>query len=237
MEEYFKTVTNILITPKCYDVFFKDWNFLHDECLKSLLSRGLGLGIVAGSLLVKLPQIIKIYTEKSAKGISPWGVLCELFAIIANAAYSFVNRFPFSAWGDAIFLLIQTAAILALQLTYSVSTAAALGFVALTSIVVYVLSSGLVPLSVLWCMQAACIPLMLCGKLLQAYTNYKNCSVGQLSLVTCLLLFFGSLARVFTSIHETGDNILILTYVLASLANGVILSQFYLYWDMDKKIK
>ncbi|KAI5736258.1 hypothetical protein M8J76_001510 [Diaphorina citri] len=208
MEEYFKTVTNILITPKCYDVFFKDWNFLHEECLKSLLSRGLGLGIVAGSLLVKLPQIIKIYTEKSAKGISPWGVLCELFAIIANAAYSFVNRFPFSAWGDAVFLLIQTAAILALQLTYSVSTAAALGFVALTSIV-----------------------------LLQAYTNYKNCSVGQLSLVTCLLLFFGSLARVFTSIHETGDNILILTYVLASLANGVILSQFYLYWDMDKKIK
>lgn len=80
---------------------------------------------------------------------------------------------------------------------------------------------------------------LLLFQLLQAYTNYCNRSVGQLSLVTCLLLFFGSLARVFTSIHETGDSILILTYALASLANGVILSQFWIYRDpiIDKKIR
>uniref|UniRef100_A0A8D8VYR3 Mannose-P-dolichol utilization defect 1 protein n=1 Tax=Cacopsylla melanoneura TaxID=428564 RepID=A0A8D8VYR3_9HEMI len=95
MEDLFKSATSVLITPKCHDVFFKDWNFLNEECLKSLLSRGLGLGIVAGSLLVKLPQIVKIYSEKSAEGISFWGVLCELLAIVANTAYSFVNRFPF----------------------------------------------------------------------------------------------------------------------------------------------
>uniref|UniRef100_A0A8D8VZX6 Mannose-P-dolichol utilization defect 1 protein homolog n=2 Tax=Cacopsylla melanoneura TaxID=428564 RepID=A0A8D8VZX6_9HEMI len=237
MEDLFKSATSVLITPKCHDVFFKDWNFLNEECLKSLLSRGLGLGIVAGSLLVKLPQIVKIYSEKSAEGISFWGVLCELLAIVANTAYSFVNRFPFSAWGDAIFLLIQTAVIMTLQLTYTMSTGIATGFVAVTGLVVYVLMSGLVPLSILWFMQAACIPLMLAGKLLQAFTNYKNHSVGQLSLATCLLLFLGSVARVFTSVHETGDSILILTYALASLANGIILSQFYLYWDMDKKIK
>lgn len=69
-----------------------------------------------------------------------------------------------SAWGDAIFLLIQTAGIMALQLAYSTGTGAAVGFVTITSIVLYILMSGLVPLSVLWMMQAACIPLMLCGK-------------------------------------------------------------------------
>lgn len=53
--------------------------------------------------------------------------------------------------------------------------------------------------------------------------------MGQQSLITVLLLTLGSLARVFTSIQETGDFIIILTYSLALLANSVILSQFALY--------
>lgn len=53
--------------------------------------------------------------------------------------------------------------------------------------------------------------------------------MGQQSIITVSLLFFGSLARVFTSVEETGDHIVILTYSLASLANGVVLSQFMIY--------
>ncbi|PNJ12910.1 MPDU1 isoform 13 [Pongo abelii] len=41
----------ILLPEKCYDQLFVQWDLLHVPCLKILLSKGLGLGIVAGSLL------------------------------------------------------------------------------------------------------------------------------------------------------------------------------------------
>lgn len=64
-------------------------------CFKSTVSKGLGLGIIAGSILVKVPQILKIVKNKSAEGINFYGVCMELFAISATIAYSFVNSFPF----------------------------------------------------------------------------------------------------------------------------------------------
>ena len=45
------------------------------------------------------------------------------------------------------------------------------------------------------------------GKLIQAVTNYKNGHTGQLSAITVFLLTAGSLARIFTSIQETGDQV------------------------------
>ena len=67
---------------------------------------------------------------------------------------------------------------------------------------------GLVPDDVLWYGQAANIPMIVVGKLIQAATNYKNGHTGQLSAITVFLLTAGSLARIFTSIQETGDQVM-----------------------------
>ena len=67
---------------------------------------------------------------------------------------------------------------------------------------------GLVPDDVLWYGQAANIPMIVVGKLIQAATNYKNGHTGQLSAITVFLLTAGSLARIFTSIQETGDQVI-----------------------------
>ena len=72
---------------------------------------------------------------------------------------------------------------------------------------------------------------------MQAYTNYSNGNTGQLSAVTCSLLLFGSLARIFTSIQETGDTTMILMYVCSTLANAVIVTQLLYYWNIDVKSK
>ncbi|KAK6623274.1 hypothetical protein RUM43_009126 [Polyplax serrata] len=63
----------------------------------------------------------------------------------------------------------------------------------------------------------------------QALSNYKRQSTGQLSAVTLWMQFAGCLARVFTSIQETGDATMILTYVTATILNGLILFQLYYY--------
>lgn len=192
----------------------------------------LGYGIVAGSIFVKVPQILKLLANRSGAGINIFSVFLELTAITLNLSYSFVKGFPFSSWGDVSFLAIQTAIIAALVLHYSGSLVRVIIFLLSYIAVSYVLMGGITSIDILWSLQVLNIPILVTGKLSQAYTNHSNGNTGQLSAVTCFMLFFGSLARVFTSIQETGDSLIITTYVLSTLSNGVIVTQLLYYWNV-----
>lgn len=235
MTEYAKQFMLLLMNEKCYDNYFVDFDFFDGDCFKALLSKGLGIGIIAGSVLVKVPQITKILANKSAKGINLFSVCLDLFAITIHMAYSFVSEFPFSAWGDTSFLALQTAMIAFLVLHFGGAPAKAVAFGAVYSAVTYVLMGGLTPLKYLLIAQGFNVPILLLGKLSQAFTNYRNGSTGQLSAVTCFMLLAGSLARIFTSIQETGDQMMIITYGCSSFANAVIVMQLLYYWNSDKK--
>ena len=114
------------------------------------------------------------------------------------------------------------------------------------------LTPGVIPApilaQILWYGQAANIPMIILGKtrthinvpchvlkctgkFIQIITNFKNGHTGQLSAITCFLLSLGAIARIFTSIQETGDNVLILTYVCSSVVNTIIATQVILYWN------
>ncbi|XP_014248013.1 mannose-P-dolichol utilization defect 1 protein homolog [Cimex lectularius] len=214
---------------KCYNEFFYNYNFFNVFCLKALISKCLGLAIIGGSLMVKVPQIVKIWANQSAEGVSFTNVLTDLYAITSGSSYAFVQKFPFSAYGEGLFLGLQTVTIAVLVLHFNVSSNLAAVFTALYAVVIYVLTSGLTPVSFLWNLQAVSVPIMFFGKLTQAYTNYKNGGTGQLSAATCVMLLFGNVARIFTSIQETGDMIIIVTYLLATIGNGIIVGQFIFY--------
>ncbi|KAL0894540.1 hypothetical protein ABMA27_013114 [Loxostege sticticalis] len=237
MAEFFKGLLLSILSEKCYDEYFINYNFTDVPCFKSTLSKGLGIGIIAGSILVKVPQILKILSSKSAEGINIYGVYLELFAITANFAYSYVMGFTFSAWGEGTFLAIQTAIIAALVLHYGGGSGKAALFLATYVGIVSALVGGYTPKEVLWNMQAINIPIIVLAKTVQVITNYKNGSTGQLSAITCLLLFGGSIARIFTSIQETGDSIIILTYCVSTAANAALVLQLFWYWNVDKSNK
>lgn len=237
MTDYAKQFMLLLMNEKCYDNYFVDFDFLDADCFKALLSKGLGLGIIAGSVLVKVPQITKILANKSAKGINLFSVCLDLFAITIHMAYSYVSGFPFSAWGDTSFLALQTAMIAFLVLHFGGAPAKALAFGVAYSAITYVLMGGLTPLNYLLIAQGFNVPILLLGKLSQAFTNFKNGGTGQLSAVTCFMLLAGSLARIFTSIQETGDQMMVITYGCSSFANAVIVIQLLYYWNSDKKQK
>lgn len=46
-----------LVGVKCYDSLVYNVNITDSECLKYALSKGLGLGIVLGGGIVKIPQV------------------------------------------------------------------------------------------------------------------------------------------------------------------------------------
>lgn len=237
MTQFLQGVLLSVLSEKCYEEYLVKYNFLDVPCFKSTLSTGLGIGIIAGSILVKVPQIVKIIGSKSAEGINIYGVCLELFAITANLTYSYVMNFPFSAWGEGTFLAIQTALIGALVLYYGGSSGKASLFLASYVGLVAVLISEFTPENVLWTLQASNVPIIVAAKSIQILTNYRSGSTGQLSAVTCLMLFAGSIARIFTSIQETGDFIIILTYCVSTVTNGVLVLQLFWYWNVEKTSK
>lgn len=81
-----KSVDNSAIVAKyfifredCFDKFVSDIvGFITDaDCMKFTISKGIGLAIVAGSSILKLPQIIKILSSNSVEGLSALGMYLE----------------------------------------------------------------------------------------------------------------------------------------------------------------
>ena len=64
-------------------------------CLTLFLSKSVGYGIIVGSSLVKVPQILKIWLNRNASGISFPSVVLELVAISNGVAYGFGNKYAF----------------------------------------------------------------------------------------------------------------------------------------------
>ncbi|XP_073903077.1 mannose-P-dolichol utilization defect 1 protein isoform X3 [Castor canadensis] len=164
-ERLFKrALVPILLPEKCYDKLFVQWDLLDGPCLKILISKGLGLGIVAGSLLVKLPQVLKILGAKSAEGLSLQSVMLELMALTGTMVYSITNNFPFSSWGEALFLTLQTVTICFLVMHYRGQTVKGVAFLACYALVLLVLLSPFTPLAVVTLLQASNVPAVVVGK-------------------------------------------------------------------------
>ncbi|VDP71648.1 unnamed protein product [Echinostoma caproni] len=72
-------------------------------------------------------------------------------------------------------------------------------------------------------------------QLLQIHANWRHGSTGQLSAITVLMFALGSTARIFTSIQETGDNLIIITFLLSTLCNYTLLAQIIYYWNSPIK--
>ncbi|CAH1245531.1 MPDU1 [Branchiostoma lanceolatum] len=226
-----------LIPHSCIEELLVNFNIFHVECLKTLISKVLGYGIILGSSIVKVPQVIKILVAKSAEGISIYGVLLELTAITNTLAYSYANKYPFSAYGEALFMLLQTAAIAFMVLYFQGKHATAVGFLGSYAAILSYLLSGMAPMSVLATLHATGMPVVLVSKMIQAIANYRQGHTGQLSAITVFLLTLGSMARIFTSHQETGDTLLIMTYVVSTAANALIALQIVWYWNVVQKPK
>ncbi|XP_038242133.1 mannose-P-dolichol utilization defect 1 protein isoform X4 [Dermochelys coriacea] len=147
-----------LLPERCYDELFLRFNLLHVPCLKILISKGLGIAIVAGSLMVKLPQVFKILGAKSAVGLSFHSILLELLALTGTMVYSMANGFPFSAWGEALFLMLQTVTIGFLAQHFGGRTAQGISFLLLYFALLCLLLSPLTPQAVVTLLQATNVP-------------------------------------------------------------------------------
>src|SRR5689334_17030798 len=76
-----------VIGPKCFESLVLNVNYNDKECTSLALSKMLGLGIVAASSVVKVPQIVKLVSSQSAEGVSFLSYLLETTAYLVTLAY------------------------------------------------------------------------------------------------------------------------------------------------------
>jgi len=226
-----ESIVSNLLSPHCYDELVLKQHFFDLGCNKLLLSKILGYGILVGSLLVKLPQIVKIKWNKSGVGVSVLAETIMLAAIFGSMAYGYTSEFPISTYGDSYFLYIQTVLVILLVLYYQRKYFAVVTYLVLCTLVTVLMYQKLLPAELVGVLAGLSLVLSLISRLWQSYCIYRAKSTGNLSAITMLMLFVGSLARIFTSIQETGDPTLIWTYILNSLANSLLIFQLGYYWS------
>ncbi|TIB72195.1 hypothetical protein E3Q23_03507 [Wallemia mellicola] len=166
----------------------------------AMISNLLGIGIVVGSSLIKIPQLYTIYT-KSSRGLSLSAFTLETIAYFVNYVYGYVHAYPFTTYGENLTLTFQNIIIVGFILKKFVD-------------ITFTLS----------------IPLSLASKLPQIFSNYRNKSTGSLSPITTFAQFAGCCVRVLTSIkNANGDIPMTVSFAGAAALNGVLILQIVTY--------
>ncbi|GJJ13397.1 hypothetical protein Clacol_007651 [Clathrus columnatus] len=236
-----------IIGEKCYVSLIENLNITDVECVKFSISKGLGIGIVIGGSIMKVPQLILILRARSARGLSLPSYILETLSYAITLAYSARNAFPFSTYGENLFLTLQNVVITLLIIHHAPpsnshsltrrpnSSPKLIGGVALSVIVSYILA--IIPMSLLALLQMATIPLSLLSKFPQIYENQQARSTGQLSAVAVISQVAGCLARLFTTATEVKDPIVFAGFFLAFLLNLILGAQMYMFWGHDAEDK
>ncbi|RYO74441.1 hypothetical protein DL766_000646 [Monosporascus sp. MC13-8B] len=221
-----------IIGDACYKTLILDLDPTDTECLKFGISKGLGIGIIAASSIVKVPQIVKLVRSKSASGISFLSYLLETSSYLISLAYNFRNGFPFSTYGETALIMGQNVIITILVLNYSGrASMAALFVAALATSVAALFSSAVVDMQTLSYLQAGAGVLGVASKVPQIAAIFQEDGTGQLSAFTVFNYLAGSLSRIFTTLQEVDDKLILYGFIAGFALNCVLAAQMVYYWN------
>uniref|UniRef100_A0A7S3DKU7 Mannose-P-dolichol utilization defect 1 protein homolog n=1 Tax=Palpitomonas bilix TaxID=652834 RepID=A0A7S3DKU7_9EUKA len=226
-----------LFEPKlqaCFSTLFT-FDFSDTECLSLVISKTLSIGIFLGSLAVKLPQILKIFSAGSGEGVSISFHILESVGHAINVVYNLRRGNPVLTYGEAFTIFVQDCIILFLLFQFSKKSVYAVftvgGLLGLAYSAYYFVDPSLLD-SLQWSVTA----IFAASKVPQILSNFKNGHTGQLSFLTWFLNVAGSSARVFTTMTEVKDDTAILYGHLTGFSlNVIILLQILFFWQATNK--
>lgn len=244
---------NLILGQECYTTLIYNVD-PSIACLKLAISKALGIGIIIFGSILKIPQIYKIIRYSSARGISLSMYTLEVVAYDISLAYAFRKRLPLSTYGENASLTLQNMIITLLIIQYNPKAKRQQGGILTTSnsrndnqlakqwnnfrhviiaATVMILTSMylfiLCPPSFLSILQAFSIPISLVSKFPQIIELHRNKEPGQLSAIVVFAQLAGTIARVYTTVIETGDWLIGTGFGLASILNAVIAVQVSRY--------
>jgi mannose-P-dolichol utilization defect protein 1 len=246
------TIGNNLLGPSCYKHLILDIDPINNpECLKLAISKGLGIGIIGASSIVKIPQLLKLINSQSSAGVSFLSYLLETASFLITLAYNARQGNPFSTYGESALIAAQNVAIASLVLHYGGKSAGAAVFVAGLAAAGYALfAPGVIDAKTMSMLQAGAGVLGVASKLPQIVAIWQEGGTGQLSAFAVsspcnlttrlsgadvLLQVFnylaGSLSRIFTTLQEVDDPLILYGFIAGFTLNAVLATQMVYYWN------
>ncbi|EPE03557.1 monosaccharide-p-dolichol utilization protein [Ophiostoma piceae UAMH 11346] len=226
-----------LLGDACYQALILDVDETNVDCIKLAVSKGLGVGIVGASAVVKVPQILNLVRSQSADGVSFLSYLLETTSYLVSLAYNVRNGFPFSTYGETAFILVQNIAITLLVLHYSGKGAVAAllaGVIAVAATALFAQpGASVVSVSAeqLGYLQAGAGALGVASKIPQILAIWAQGGTGQLSAFTVFNYLAGSLSRIFTTLQEVDDKLILYSFIAGFALNAVLATQMVYYWN------
>ena len=215
--------------------------FPTSECVSFSVSKGLSLGIVAGAVLVKVPQINRIVAKGSAKGLRVSMFRSEVLSGTVAIAYFARSGIALAAYAELFFILLQNLVILALIRGYGDGSAkgkrssnersVTVAFAAYAATVALLAFGVLakIPNSALETLYNCTTAVLIAGRAPQIVANFRAESTGELSFASQALMSAGSTARIFTTAQEGGGASMLAAYGMSAGMNWVILAQMIVY--------
>lgn len=142
--------------------------------------------------------------------------------------YFFRRAFPFSTYGETLFIMLQNVFILGLIVRFenlpllpSVALAGLFGG--------FLFFAPFAPIRVLMGLQVASIPLLNLAKIPQIALNWRRADTGELSPATLGLQLLGNVARIFTTVAQVRDPLMLISTLVATCFNAALFVQWIYY--------
>ncbi|KAI4231247.1 MAG: hypothetical protein LQ349_005730 [Xanthoria aureola] len=221
-----------LLTPTCYNQLILNLN-PQPPCLRLAISKLLGLGIITLSSIVKIPQILNLLSTRSARGVSLLSYMLETGSYLITLLYAARRGFPFTAYGETALIAVQNVVVCVLVLLYGGNGGKATAGLFVAGVVAGVVVVGderWVDMRMLGWLQAGAGLVGVASKGPQIWVNWRQGGTGVLSAFTVFTYLAGSLSRIFTTLQEVDDKLILYGFIAGFALNAVLAAQMVYYW-------
>lgn len=204
---------------------------MNGPCWSRLVTKALGVAIILGACVNKIPIINNILKTKSTEGLSRNAIYGENIMYANSVFYGLLKAHPLTAFGENIALLIQN--IIIMLMTWSF-TASPVAFIEKSLVVLVVLAylafvNVFLTEDMYYILMASIWPIMVFAKGSQILATYKVKHTGSQSIVTFGMNVLGSSLRVMTTLKEIGIDPALLSVLLSVILNFIPFVQYFYY--------
>lgn len=184
----------------------------------------LSLITIGMCFVLKIPQILKLISVKSADEISTLGLFLELTSYTVMTGYNYTNGYSLLSYFEYPIILVQEYILIFLVLKYL----SRLNARSLLCAIIYLVLSGcllleIVPKIILTFLAPMCTPISASSKIVQLLAILRAKNAESVSPLTWFISAFTNLTRVFTIWMDSADLLLLGNFVISVLLSSSIM--------------
>jgi mannose-P-dolichol utilization defect 1 len=165
----------------------------------------------------------------------------EAIVYTNGSLYGYLLQYPFSSYGENASLLCQNIVLIGMAWAFSMKTSTPTSvqeqLLVVAGFALYVTAIlSYLPDEYRYLLMSSTWPVMLYARGSQVWETFQVQHTGNLSIVTTSMNLVGAIIRILTTLHETGDSVVLGGYLLSGGLSLIMFVQYWLYLKNTKKV-